>query len=331
MPRPIKVISNKSVLFVSTSLEEGLLLPPNPLINLILESCLARAQTLHPVKICHHVFESNHAHFIMAVDNPEDVPAFMGRFKTESAHAINKILGRQKRTIWCEGYDSPPLLTVSQVKNEINYIYTNPAKDGLEDSIENYPGLSSWEAFKASEEATIECPRIRRPMVPDPGMMEEANPSQIAETLRSTIKAKQELKITPDAWMDCFNILDAAERQTINEEIQNRVAEDESRYKKDRMEQGRRAIGRARLIKARMNLDYRPEREGRRSICMSDDKEIRRAFIADVHAKKAEGKLVQAKWKVGDYSHPYPAGLFPPSLPRTMNLYSPDGNAFMAA
>ena len=29
------------------------------------------------------------------------------KFKTESAHAVNRLLGIRKRTIWCEGYDSP--------------------------------------------------------------------------------------------------------------------------------------------------------------------------------------------------------------------------------
>jgi hypothetical protein len=34
----------------------------------------------------------------------------MERFKTESAHAVNNLLGREKRTVWCKSYDEPVIL-----------------------------------------------------------------------------------------------------------------------------------------------------------------------------------------------------------------------------
>ncbi|MDC0358758.1 hypothetical protein OAO01_08080, partial [Oligoflexia bacterium] len=46
MPAPRKVHYNDAVLFITTSLEEGLLMPANPIIKLFLESILARAQEL---------------------------------------------------------------------------------------------------------------------------------------------------------------------------------------------------------------------------------------------------------------------------------------------
>lgn len=50
-------------------------------------------------------------HMVLVIDNPDDVPSFIGHYKTESAYTLNGILGRKKRTIWCEGYDSPIVLT----------------------------------------------------------------------------------------------------------------------------------------------------------------------------------------------------------------------------
>ncbi len=101
-----------SVLFVTVAVEEGLLLLSNPLCLAIIRSCLAAAQKLYPVRICHLLVEATHVRLIVVVRNPDDVPAFLGHFKTESAHALNTNLGRRKRTVWCAGYDSPTVLTI---------------------------------------------------------------------------------------------------------------------------------------------------------------------------------------------------------------------------
>ena len=76
MAKRMKYHPHGSVLFCTFSLEEGLLLLSNPLCRIIIESCLARAQTLCPVKICHIVTEATHVHMILVVDNPDDVPGF---------------------------------------------------------------------------------------------------------------------------------------------------------------------------------------------------------------------------------------------------------------
>jgi hypothetical protein len=41
-------------------------------------------------------------HLLLVVKNPDDVGGFIRYFKTESAHMIKRVLGRAKRTIWCE-------------------------------------------------------------------------------------------------------------------------------------------------------------------------------------------------------------------------------------
>lgn len=137
-----------SVLFATFSIEQGILLLCNPLCEAILKSCLARAQFMYPVRVVAFLIEGTHIHLVLVVDNPDDVPAFIRHFKTESAHALNRILGRRKRTIWCEGYDSPVVLTLLRTLMVLTYIYSNPAKDDLEKSIDRYPGVSSWKMLR---------------------------------------------------------------------------------------------------------------------------------------------------------------------------------------
>ncbi len=327
MPRPRKFICNKAVLFVTTSLEEGLLLPPNPLINLILESTLARAQALHPVKVCHHLFEPNHGHLILAVDNPDDVPGFMERFKTESAHAINKLLGRTKRTIWCEGYDSPSLLTPSSVVSKIVYIYSNPSKDGLESSIDKYPGLSSWDAFLDKNLRITITPRIRRPMIPCLVTNPEINFERKVQRLKKIAKSKHTFEVSTDAWMNCFHITDESERKAYNDEIKEKVKLAEDDNNTERRLKGLAVIGKNKLISAAMDLNYRSKKRGRRMLCISDDPKLRRNSIDDIRAREEEARVVLKKWKVGDFTHPFPLGLFPPGMPKVCEPYSPNGFA----
>ncbi len=80
---------------------------------------------------------------VFVVINPEHVPEFLRNVKAESAHMLNNLLGRNRRTVWCEGYDSPIVLTPLHALVFISYLYANPAKDDLEISIHRYPGLSS--------------------------------------------------------------------------------------------------------------------------------------------------------------------------------------------
>ena len=75
------------------------MLPANYLTEFIVMAALLRAQKHHPVVISHFLVSGTHIHMIVRVDNPEDIPGFMERFKTESAHYINRSLGRKKRTI----------------------------------------------------------------------------------------------------------------------------------------------------------------------------------------------------------------------------------------
>ena len=148
MPRLRKIAFHNDVKFVTFTVEDDFLLCANPLIELILKKCFAQAQALYPVNLCHFLTAATQVHIVLTVDDPEALSQFVKMIKAESAHAINRLLGRRKRTIWCEGYDSPTVLDPQKAVEVISYIYANPAQDGLEDSIDKYPGWSSWGYFQ---------------------------------------------------------------------------------------------------------------------------------------------------------------------------------------
>lgn len=320
MARPRKLAFNNSVLFVTMSVEEGLVFPPNPFINHLVASLLGRAQEQHPVKVCHFLVEPTHIHMLLKVDNPDDVRGFMERFKTESAHAINRLLGRKKRTIWCAGYDSPVVINPERVMEKIIYLYSNPVKDMLVQMLGEYPGLSSWEAFNGGL-TKISGSRIYRSKI-----RRLARPKlQLREWLAlkthyvETAPYETALLLSPDAWMATFDI-PKEEALRINQEIKECVARECEEHNTKRIKEGKPIIGAKRLVLEAINAPYVPNRTGRRMWCLSSDIPKRVAFIQFVKSLIAKAKEVLAKWRAGDYTAKYPLGLYPPSLPKNAEL-----------
>lgn len=317
MPHLPKLLLNKHVVFVTTSVEEGFPFPPNPLINLLLLSSLARAQHHHPVSISHYLFESTHAHFMILVENPEDVVGFMERFKTESSHAVNRLLGKKKHTIWCEGYDSPTVLTLDKAIDKIVYLYTNPSKDNLEDTLDRYPGLSSWGAFRSGKH-TKRCAYIRRDELYELRRTDLSLKQfeGLARRLRNKAEIDHVFRLKPDSWMEAFGVHAEAERAQINTEIVRRIGEREAEYRAVRSSP---VVGAKRLMLRPMDTPYIPKRTGRKMWCLSGDIDLRKRFIAAAKALVKEAKRIYQRWRVGDFSRPYPLGLFAPRVPKLAN------------
>lgn len=302
-----------SVLFITFSLEEGLLLLCNPLCEEMLKSCLASAQAMYPVSICHYLISGNHVHLIIVVNNPDDVSGFIRYFKTESAHALNGILGREKRTVWCEGYDSPIVLTPVRTLIAIAYLYSNPAKDDLEDSIELYPGLSSWNAFRSGI-CTFDWKRIRRPAYQ--ALKSGEDMTRAAQRMYANIKKTCPFTLTPNAWMGAFGITDQEQQEKLNGTIVNHIRHVEERSRLKRAKAGKRVLGRSKLQTQRFNLTYRSKRDGKRMWCLGEVKADRVRFITFLKDLFTKARRVTANWKLGDFSERFPLGLYPPSFPK---------------
>jgi REP element-mobilizing transposase RayT len=310
-----------SVLFATFGVEEGLLLLSNPLCVAIVRSCLVAAQALYPVKICHLLVEATHVHLVMVVYDPDDVPRFLGHFKTESAHMLNAILGRKKRTIWEAGYDSPKVLTLSKSLAMIAYLYSNPAKDNLVRSIDEYPGFSTWKMFRSGEH-TKRWKRLRRPQFRE--LPRDSHTlrgyTKEAERLLEESSEQETFTLEPNAWLEAFGITDPTEQAKMNQRLVERVRTLEQRAERVRVREKRKVIGRERLLTQRIDLSYRRSRKGKRMWCLSDRRSLRIEFIRTFKKLRREARRVLAMWRTGDVSVPYPPGLYPPSMPKLANV-----------
>jgi len=310
-----------SVLFCTFSLEEGLLLLANPLCQAIVKSCLARACVKYPVRICHIIVEATHIHLVLVVIDPDDVERFFRYFKTESAHMINGLLGRNKRTLWCAGYDSPIVLSPTRALMAIAYLYANPAKDNLETSIDRYPGFSSWKMFRSGE-LRRRWKRLRRPLfTPIP---RDANNlrgyTKRAEEILDASDDIQTFTLEPNAWMEAFGYHSPEQQQKLNEQLIERIRRIEARAERKRVREGKYVVGRERLITQIFDTTYRPKRNGRRMWCLSEKRSVRVEFIRFFRALMQKARAVREQWKLGDVTVPYPPGLYPPSMPKLANV-----------
>ena len=306
-----------SVLFVTFSIEEGLLLLCNPLCEAIVKSCLARAQFMHPVKICGVIVEATHVHILIVVDNPDDVPGFVRYFKTESSHMLNRVLGRKKRTIWCESYDDPIVLTMPRALMVMAYLYSNPAKDNLEESIKQYPGVSSWKMFVKGEYKKS-WRRLRRDdfKVLPRDAQNLAGYTREAERVLSQSKSSHEFTITPNAWLEAFGIHSSEEQKQINKKIIERVTKLEERAREKRIREKRHVIGASKLRTQAFDLTHQSSRTGKRMWCLSEKRSVRTKFISFLKDLFEKARAVRARWMLGDFSVPYPPGLYPPAMPK---------------
>ena len=317
----MKYHPHKSVLFCTFSLEEGLLLLANPLCQAIVKSCLARACKLYPVRICHMVVEATHIHLVLVVIDPDHVEAFFRHFKTESAHMINGLLGRAKRTLWCEGYDSPIVLTPTRALIAIAYLYSNPAKDNLETSIDRYPGFSTWKMFQSGD-YTRHWKRLRRPQCTP--ITRDANNlrgyTKFAEEILAAAEEVQTFTLEPNAWMEAFGYCSSDQQQKLNKRLIARIRLLEARAEKKRAKEKKRVLGRARLLAQVFDTTYRPKRKGRRMWCLSEKRCVREKFIRFFRGLMQKARAVRERWKLGDVTVPYPPGLYPPLMPKLANV-----------
>jgi len=259
-------------------------------------------------------------HSILVVDNPDDVPGLIRCFKTESAHMLNGVLGRAKRTVWCEGYDSPIVLTPTRALAAIAYLYANPAKDNLETSIDRYPGFSSWKMYQSGR-LTRQWKRLRRPQFD--AIPRDANNlrgyTKIAERILGESREIQTFILEPNAWMEAFGIVSAEDQQRVNNRIVERIRLIEERAERIRRREGKRVLGRERLMAQVLDTTYRSKRKGRRMWCLSEKRSVRRRFMAFFKELMKQARAIRERWKTGEVTAPYPPGLHPPSMPKLAN------------
>jgi REP element-mobilizing transposase RayT len=312
MPARRKLIQPATVLELCTRIHEGLPLTAHPSAIAIIKGILARAQEQYPVTISHFIFMSNHFHMIVVVDKPECIPSFMEYVKGQSSRYLGALFGLTGQC-WAERYDSPRILDAEKLVERLVYMYTNPQKANLVDTIDHYPHLSTWQLLNSGNYSY-------KAMVPKHSL-KMMNDIVIAAKRYLTkypplpdIKAKVELKIDTAA---AFRALGLESDEEINEALTRVMAAVRIKEKElinERKKVGIGVIGKASLINASPLKEHKPKKRQPRMLCLASCAKARATFIVWFKALDFACRDAYEQWREGN-KVPFPSIGFPPRDP----------------
>jgi REP element-mobilizing transposase RayT len=272
MPRNPKTFISGTLIELSSRIEEGLPFTPNILIQTLLINALARSQSFYPITIVNFVLMGNHFHMIVIVQDPKDVSDFMEYFKREMGYYVNRLLGRRKHTVWCEGFDSPVILDSEKAIERLKYTYLNPVQSDLCKRSKNWP-LSSLNL--PNEVVVKRIPRDKVPKVPNRNMS-QIEIEKLHLKLQYRGKETFTLKVEPDAWIECFTETKGRDFKKLNDYLFSEIRKEEDRIAKNREFP---ITPLRKLATQNIRHPYQPEKFGKKTICLGSTKERRIRFL----------------------------------------------------
>jgi len=327
MGRPRKQVISDETYEVSMRTGYGLPFVTTLYMQLILQGIVARVQRDMKVVINHLIWMANHAHIIIQAKDADQCKSFYGEVQKQLTEAVKRLLGRKHLCLWRSNETSLVRLgDKAAVMKRIAYLYANPARANLVDSIDKYPGVSSWSGFinSASSVNTLiskNHPWIQAPMIPRLPVLavSGAQDLRIAEGMLSRAVRSHELILQPNAWMKRYGISSPEDVAATNRSILAMVREHEEKARDKRNAAGLKVKGANRLRREALTLNYRPKKETRRIFVYAADKDIRIKMIAHYRGFCARCRECYQRWKRGELSVEWPPGAYKPPQPSTTN------------
>ena len=290
------------------------------IIREMIGSCLARTQRDNKVTLCHDIWNISHNHSILVLRGAEEVKNFHAEFQKKYTDGTKQLLGLEHLTLWEGRPTMMPILNLDMAIDHIAYIYANPAQDNLEESIEQYPGYSSWGEFNrcldrldaSTAEAFpwIRLPSIRPLETRTPNAKEDLD---IVLQLRADNKKTHDLERQPNEWMRCFGITKDEEVAKVNAKILAKIKEKEAVAREKRIREGKRVMGAFRLKLVPIMKKHKPKKE-RKIFFLASFKSLRLAYLKAYELFDQKCRECYRLWKMGDTTVAWPPGAFKPPL-----------------
>jgi len=268
---------------------EGLPLPTRRIIKLVIDSALARTQRDDKVIICDYLWMANHPHILLISQDVTALKNFYGELKKRITDMLKRMLGLDALRLWEEkGARVMQILDLEKAKRQLAYYFLNPVTAGLVDSIDHYPGESTWRAFCTCEprvDAFVETtvPWIRLPSIPTlrtltPTVGEE---TQVINQIKAANKRTESFRVHPLAWLKVFGITEPDEIEAIRQEIIALVRAGEQECRERRQKERKQLRGAVKLLlEGIMLTGHKPAKRGRSVFFLSSIKELRIGFHA---------------------------------------------------
>ena len=331
MPPPRRWIKPRKLYEVSFHTREGLPLVPTKYMTSIIKSVIARAQFLYPTEINKLLWMLNHPHMFLRPYDAEDFVKFLGYTMKEINESIKRLLGIRRQSLWIRRPFIAEIGSLSHAKERLAYIYNNPTKAGLENSIERYPGFNTWEhecnGIHALDHTVVEkVPYLTRTKIhrlPCNSMNRHQDLCFTDEMLQRTDE-EHELIIRPNGWIEPFLEDPSSEDlEEINDGVVSKVRENEEEYKAARLAKGYKVIGAQRLMRQSIKKSYSSDHlVGRHLSYMTDCNRDRLEWVRQFKEFCEACRIAYEAWKIGNYRVEWPPGSFRPAMPPTVSAVS---------
>lgn len=304
---------------------EGLPFTAHSVTTALIKSALARAQRDSKVTLCHLVWMGNHVHLILIAHDAQQLTNFYGELQKKITDYYKRLFGLSYLNLW-EGQPSVALIAdYAKAIDRIVYLYSNPSRASLVNSIAEYPALNSWQACTDSSADTHahsieEVPWFRAPTVPKlpAQVLSKKQDLKLVARITNLARHAHKLIIKPNAWLKVFGFTEGAQVAKANEDIQARVLINEEHYRKERQALGRGVIGVERLFRQEFMQPHTPKPRSRRIFILATLTEVRIRFIQEVRTIINRCTELYYRMKQG-YHVVWPPGVFPPPCPPLAN------------
>jgi hypothetical protein len=266
---------------------------------------------------------NNHSHMLAIPKEAAKFAKFYMETQKKVTDSVKKLTGVDYLRLW---ESRTGVSMASELEDAINrhiYIFLNPARAGLVDSIDNYPGLNSWHAFKnclASVDATVstKCywtPSAAIERLPDGNRLSAMEDKLMAQRLKESKKTvEHDLVFQPLKWLEFYGIKEPEDVEAIRQRIIRTVYQEESLLARQRSDKGLKAIGVVALKECVYMTPHLPKKRPHSIWFICSDvkkhhqiRETRRAIDQEcVECFKLSQKGEYCEW---------PPGTFKPGLP----------------
>lgn len=299
---------------------------PYRVIKLLLICILARAQRDNKVELNHDIWNGSHVHMIVLAKDAEQCMKFYMEVKKKITDALKRLLGLKQLKLWEDNPSVIELHSLEVVQDRIAYLYANPGQDNLVESIEEFPGLSSWNDFQTcsaslNAETKETLPWIRLPSIPTlsshaPGWQEDG---RVTRLLKGCNKITHNLIRKPNSWMKHYGVTTDEECARVNAEIVDRVRAKEKAARERREEEKRSVMGRGKLLSQPILKPHTPKKKSRKIFLICANREARIRALMEFKAFCEECARCYRCWRRGELLVEWPPGAFRPPLPPAYN------------
>lgn len=301
---------------------EGLPLPTLEIVRAIILSALARTQRDEKVVICHYMWMGNHPHIGCIALDPEAFVAFYQELQKKLTESLKKLLGRDHLHLWEGEPMVAEILDIEAAIGRIAYWYANPANANLVETVEEYPGVSTWQDFVDAEDSVD---AVSQHVVPwirlcalrqlPSNKLSRQQDMFIANKLRHSAKQSHILSIYPNRWMKIFGVDTKKGVRYWNQRMLSLLDQKQNLVRSERIAKGKGVLGAHRLKEQPLIKSHIPKKRERRIYVLSTIAQLRIDFIAEMEALCKICIEYYRRWKAGDRSINWPPGIFRPPAP----------------